>query len=125
VGRSLDKKEILFKRVTVRNLEPDDTTVRICLEASAAEARTKKVFSIKNLRGHGIDPACDPNSQGSQYGIKGIARRDVIHERVVSLIEESLPNAFITMEAVRASRTKRTTHHPIYGRIQPGIRLHP
>ncbi len=125
MGRSLDKKEILFKRVTVRNLEPDDTTVGICLEASAAEARTKKVFSIKNLRGHGIDPACDPNSQGSQYIIEEVARRDVIHERVVSLIEETWPNAFVTMKAVRASRSKTTTYHSVYGRIQPGIRLHP
>ena len=99
----------------MRNLHPEHTKVRIYLDGDKARGTDHKAMFLRRVREFPVDAVCELPSQGGQAIVEVIARRDTIHQHVVSLIEEMLPNAFITMEAVCAFRTRQAADHPIYG----------
>lgn len=119
MGISLDQENILYKGGAMRNLQPDYTKVRIYLEIDKTRAADHKALFLRRVREFGIDAVCEIPPQAGQSIVEVIARRDTIHQHVVPLIEETLPNAFVTMEAVCAFRTRQASDHPVYGSKVP------
>ena len=128
MGITLDSNKVLFKGDSMRNLQPEYTKVRVYLDPNAPERKESTSLFLNRAREFGAEAVCEIALTANQSAIEIIARRNMIHEHIVPLIEESLPNAFVTMEAVCAFRTKRSADHPVYGKIQSGsnkvVRLH-
>ena len=99
----------------MRNLHPEQTKVRIYLDADKQRGDDRKAMFLRRVREFTVDAVCEVPSPGGQSIVEVIARRDTIHQHVVPLIEEMLPNAFVTMEAVCAFRTREISDHPVYG----------
>jgi hypothetical protein len=128
MGITLDSEKVLFKGGYMRNLQPDYTKVRVYLELNSPDYKENTSLFLSRAREFGVEAVCEIALTANQTAIEVIARRNMIHEHIVPLIEEFLPNAFVTLEAVCAFRTKRSADHPVYGKIQSGsnkvVRLH-
>ena len=98
----------------MRNLQPDHTKVRIYLDSDNSRGTDHKALFLRRVREFSIDAVCEHPSQAGQSIVEVVARRDTIHQHVVPLIEETLPNAFVTMEAVCAFKTRQMSDHPVY-----------
>ena len=112
----------------MRNLQPAYKKFRVYLEPNAPDSKENTLPFLNRAREFGAEAVCEIALTTNQYAIKIIARRNMIHEHIVPLIEESLPNAFVTMEAVCVFRTRRSSDRPVYGKMQSAsnkvVRLH-
>ena len=112
----------------MRNLQPEYTKVRVYLEQRSSDCKENTSLFLNRAREFGVEAVCEISLTANQSAIEIVARRDLIHQHIVPLIEESLPNAFVTMEAVCAFRTRRSSDHPVYGTMQSSsnkvVRLH-
>ena len=98
----------------MNNLQPTHTKARIYLQnVDGNRSRALVESFVAKIRDR-VSAVAEFKGGNQTLVLEVIALRDVIHQGVVPTIEELLPDAFVTLEAVCAFTSKRRAEHRLF-----------